>query len=162
MPHIIWTRYFLMAQGFIIDDNIVHRDNKSSMLLEKNGQGSSGKRTRHINICYFFITDRINAKELSIKFRPTEMMVTDFYTKPLQGKLFRLFRSIILNIDDRSVNDFYDQFDTVTKINATESQECVEKNSPKLKSELKKEKLNIRDIEQKKNRVTYADVVKRH
>ena len=74
-----------------------------------------------------------------------EMMVADFYTKLLQGKLFWLFRSIVLNLVDRSVNDFYDQCDTVTKTKATESQECVEKNSPKLNYELKKEKVKYKE-----------------
>ena len=29
------------------------------------------------------------------------MLIADFYTKPLQGQLFRLFRSLILNLDDK-------------------------------------------------------------
>ena len=37
------------------------------MLLERNGKASSGKRTWHINICCFFITDRVNMKEVEIK-----------------------------------------------------------------------------------------------
>ena len=53
MPPICWTRYFLEAQGYCVDDNILYQDNKSSILLEKNGKASSGKRTKHMNICYF-------------------------------------------------------------------------------------------------------------
>jgi hypothetical protein len=33
------------------------------MLLEKNGKASSGKRTKHINIRYYFVTDRISKGE---------------------------------------------------------------------------------------------------
>ena len=47
------------AQGYWLDDNILYQDNKSSILLEMNGKASSGKRTNHINIRYFFITDRV-------------------------------------------------------------------------------------------------------
>jgi hypothetical protein len=36
------------------------QDNKSSILLEKNGKASSSKCTKHINIRYFFITDRVS------------------------------------------------------------------------------------------------------
>lgn len=57
MPQVLWTWYFLMAQGYDVDDNIVYQDNQSTMLLEKNGKASSSKRTRHINIRYFFVTD---------------------------------------------------------------------------------------------------------
>ena len=57
MPIIIWTRYFLLEQGYGVVENLLLQDNKSSILLERNGKASSGKRTRHINIRYFFITD---------------------------------------------------------------------------------------------------------
>ena len=53
MPPICWTRYFLEAQGYCVEDNILYQDNKSSILLETNGKASSGKRTKHINIRYF-------------------------------------------------------------------------------------------------------------
>ena len=59
MPAICWTRYFLEAQGYKVRDNILYQDNKSAILLEKNGKASSSKRTKHINIRYFFITDRV-------------------------------------------------------------------------------------------------------
>ncbi len=84
MPIMLWTRYFLLSQGYGIVENLLLQDNKSSILLEQNGKASSGKRTRHINIRYFFITDRANMKEISIGWCPTKTMVADFMTKPLQ------------------------------------------------------------------------------
>ena len=36
MPHMLWTRYFLEAQGYGIDGDIFYQDNMSAMLLEKN------------------------------------------------------------------------------------------------------------------------------
>ena len=50
----------------------------------------------HINICYFFITDRVNMKELTIEWCPTKQMVADFMTKPLQGSRFRHLRDYIM------------------------------------------------------------------
>jgi hypothetical protein len=38
MPAICWTRYFLQAQGYGVHENIVYQDNKSAILLEKNGK----------------------------------------------------------------------------------------------------------------------------
>ena len=95
MPIVLWTRYFLMAQGYRVTENLLLQDNKSSMLLERNGKASSGKRTRHINIRYFFITDRVNMKEVEIKWCPTKDMVADYMTKPLQGSHFRRLRDLI-------------------------------------------------------------------
>ncbi len=45
MPMVVWSCYFLMPQGCGITQNLLLQDNKSSMLLEKNGKASSGKRT---------------------------------------------------------------------------------------------------------------------
>ncbi len=47
---IVWSCYFLMAQGYGVTQNLLLQDNKSSMLLEKNGKASSSKPTWHINI----------------------------------------------------------------------------------------------------------------
>lgn len=49
LPLIIWSRYFLMAQGQLVLDTLVHQDNQSAMLLERNGRSSCGRRARHIN-----------------------------------------------------------------------------------------------------------------
>jgi hypothetical protein len=98
MPAICWTRYFLEAQGYKVNDNILYQDNKSAMLLEKNGKASSSKRTKHINIRYFFITDRIANGDLSIEWCPTLDMIGDYMTKPLQGALFCKFRDLIMGV----------------------------------------------------------------
>ena len=50
MSLILWTRYFLEAQGYGVDDAIIYQDNKSTILLEQNGRASSTRRTRHLNI----------------------------------------------------------------------------------------------------------------
>jgi hypothetical protein len=89
MPAICWTRHFMKSQGYTVNDNIAYQDNKSSILLEKNRKALSSKRTNHINICYFFITDRIQNNELLVVWCPTGNMIADFATKPLQGALFK-------------------------------------------------------------------------
>ena len=47
---VIWNRYFLKEQGYIIHDNIIYQDNKSAIKLENDGRQLSSKKTRHINI----------------------------------------------------------------------------------------------------------------
>jgi hypothetical protein len=101
MPLVLWTRYFLEAQGYEVRENKVFQDNKSAILLEENGKRSSSRRTRHINIRYFFVTDRIQAKELTVEYCPTEDMIGDMFTKPLQGSKFRAFRDAVLNNKSR-------------------------------------------------------------
>jgi hypothetical protein len=98
MPLVLWTRYFLCAQGYDVKENKVFQDNLSAILLEKNGRKSSSRRTRHINIRYFFVTDRMQSKELSVEYCPTGNMLADMFTKPLQGSPFRKFRAAVLNL----------------------------------------------------------------
>jgi hypothetical protein len=98
MPAICWTRYFMKAQGYGVKDNVLFQDNKSSILLEKNGKASSRKRTKHINIRYFFITDRAKKEEVSVVWCPTGDMIGYFATKPLQGAIFHKFRDQIMEV----------------------------------------------------------------
>ena len=97
LSKVIWTRRFLEAQEVPINENNLHRDNTSAMRLETNGKASSGKRTRHFHIKYFYITDLIERKELSTKFCPTDRMTADYMSKPLTGPKFDKFRNEIMN-----------------------------------------------------------------
>jgi hypothetical protein len=99
LPQILWTRYFLEAQGYGVEESIIYQDNQSAILLAKNGRASSSKRTRHINIRYFFVADRISSKDVKVEYCPTGEMIADYFTKPLQGTLFRKFRDFIMNCD---------------------------------------------------------------
>jgi hypothetical protein len=98
MPSILWTRNFLESQGYGVRENIVYQDNRSAILLEKNGKASSSKRTKHINIRYFFVTDMIRKKKMSVEWIPTGDMVADFWTKPSQGALFKKHRDLIMGV----------------------------------------------------------------
>ena len=44
LPQILWTRYFMERQGYKVEDNILFQDNKSAILLEKNGKTYSTKK----------------------------------------------------------------------------------------------------------------------
>jgi hypothetical protein len=97
---ILWTKLFMEAQGYVVEENIIYQDNKSSILLEKNGRKSAGKRSRAINIRYFFVTDHVKKGNVTIEYCPTDEMIADFMTKPLQGEKFRYFRDAILGEQD--------------------------------------------------------------
>jgi hypothetical protein len=69
-----------------------------TMKLEINGKKSSGKRTRHFSIKYFFITDLIKRQEVKVDYCPTGSMLADYMTKPLIGIKFEKFRKDIMNL----------------------------------------------------------------
>ena len=79
LPQALWTKYFLECQGYGTD-TIMYEDNQSTTRLAQNGKFSIGQRTRHINIQYLFITDRIARNEDAIQYCPTKKMVADYFT----------------------------------------------------------------------------------
>ncbi len=82
---ILWTNYFIRSQGYQIDNTLVYQDNQSAFLLKTNGNQSSGKRAQHMNIRYFFLTDRIKKGEMTMGYCPATDMIGHHFTKPLQG-----------------------------------------------------------------------------
>jgi hypothetical protein len=84
------------AQGYGINSNVLYQDNKSTILLEKNGKKSSGPHTRALNIHYFFLADQVEKGNVMIHFCPTEDMIADYMTKPLQGAKFLKFKKLIM------------------------------------------------------------------
>ena len=88
LPQILWTKQFLEEQGWLDSATMVYQDNTSSILLERNGQSSSTKWMKHMNIQYFYVTEQVKKKAIHVTHCPTEEMVGDFFTKPLQGSLF--------------------------------------------------------------------------
>jgi hypothetical protein len=101
LPLILWARYFIEAQGYSMEQNILFQDNKSTILLATNGRWSSSKRTKHIKSRYF----KVESGELSIEHRPTDQMWSDVLTKPKQGAAFRRDRAQLMNCDE----DYDDQ-----------------------------------------------------
>ena len=96
MSPLLWTKQFLEAQGIDVQENILHQDNKSTILLAENGRSSAGKHTRALNIRFFFIHDQINQGNLRVVYCPTRDMRGDYFTKPLQGAVFHDHRAFIM------------------------------------------------------------------
>jgi KUP system potassium uptake protein len=96
LPNTIWARMFLAEQGYELTENIFYQDNQSAIRLEKNGRASCGQKSQHINIRYFFMQDRFESEGISVVYCPTNEMLANFFTKPLQGSIFRKFRAVLL------------------------------------------------------------------
>ena len=86
----------MMAQGYEIKDNVSYEDNQSAIFMEMNSRNSCTGNSRHINIRYFWVKDRVANKEVRIEYLPTHLMLADFFTKPLQGETFRIVRAYIM------------------------------------------------------------------
>ena len=96
VPFNVWFRMYMEAQGYFFDKNLIYQDNQSAIRIEKNGRNSCTGNSRHIHIRYMFTKDRIEKGEFEIEYCPTEHMLADYFTKPLQGSLFHRFRDVIM------------------------------------------------------------------
>ena len=72
------------------------QDNKSAILLQKNWPFSTGKGSKYINVRHFFVVDKFKNREVKIVYCPTEKMIADYNTKPLQGLLFYYFSNSVV------------------------------------------------------------------
>jgi len=100
----------LKEQGYE-SETTFYQDNTFAMLLllviEKNGKESSSKRTRHINIRYFFIKDWIDKGYLTMEYCPTNDTIGDYPSKALQGRKLKKHKALIMghkSIPSRSMS----------------------------------------------------------
>jgi hypothetical protein len=98
LPTVQWAKRFMAEQGYDLPTEI-KEDNRSTMLLMKNGRLSSGKRTKHLEIRYFFVKDLLDRGIITLSHCLSGNMIADFFTKPIQGQRFQVLRNLILNID---------------------------------------------------------------
>ena len=103
LPYNLWLIMFLKEQGYEIANNVIFQDNKSAILMEKNERNSCTGNSRHINVRYFWVKDRIDKGEVRVEYLPTHLMLADYYTKPLMGSKFNLLREYIMGW--RAVSD---------------------------------------------------------
>ena len=103
MTFVMWMKHLFESQVRLINidsplkplgSNVsIEQDNTNAIQLERNGWKSSSKRTKHINVQYFYITDKLKAGDVGrIIYKPTGDMESDFFTKALQGKAFHAHR----------------------------------------------------------------------
>ena len=91
----LWSQYLIEGQGYPATPITVFQDNQSTIKLMENGRPTS-ELTRHIRIGYFWVHDLIIKKIIKLVYCPTEFMIADIITKPLQGALFRTMRDRIM------------------------------------------------------------------
>ena len=107
LPFAVWILYFLKEQGYTLKTKKLMQDNQSTIKLLKNGKKSAGKQSRHIDIRFFWTADRLKAHDIEVEYCPTECMLGDFFTKPLQGSLFRDMRDVIMGHKHSDILDPY-------------------------------------------------------
>mmetsp|Transcript_7320 Transcript_7320/g.10353 ORF Transcript_7320/g.10353 Transcript_7320/m.10353 type:complete len:203 (+) Transcript_7320:1816-2424(+) len=85
------------CQGIHVKALYIEQDNKSTLSMIQNGR-ATGPTSRHINIRFFWLNDRVANGEVTMRYVPTEEMTSDLLTKHMEGKLFYKHRKTLLNI----------------------------------------------------------------
>lgn len=128
MTFVLWMKHFLAEQVRSLPlssqlhslgkETIIEQDNTSAIQLERNGWTSSSKRTKHINVRYFFVTNRLGDGDVTkVVYKPTELMESDFFTKALMGKSFYTHRETLTSLKGIDEYELYHTYKEET--NAT-------------------------------------------
>ena len=120
MTFVMWMKHFFQLQVEGLNNPklnqygkhiIIKQDNTSAIQLERNGWKSSTKRTKHIDVQYFYITDQLKKGTISeVVYKPTEDMTSDYLTKALQGKLFIKHRKTLMGLEGIDEYQFYRKY----------------------------------------------------
>jgi hypothetical protein len=78
----IWMTRILKDLNQIVNTVVMYEDNQSCIHMLKNG---NNLRTKHIDTKYHFVRELVKTKAISVEYCPTENMIADMLTKPLEA-----------------------------------------------------------------------------
>ena len=84
IQEVIWIRNLLKELGFDTQTTTVYEDNMGAIAVSKNPEHHG--RTKHIDVRYHFIRERIESSEISVTYCPTQLMTADMLTKGLPSQ----------------------------------------------------------------------------
>ena len=71
----------------------MNEDNQGAIELSKNPRFHN--RTKHIDVAYHFIREKVNDKSIDVKYCSTDQMLADVMTKSLPRQTFQKFRDML-------------------------------------------------------------------
>jgi hypothetical protein len=85
--YIEWSRELLEELGYPQGKVPIYVDSTCAMQMLKQGTGSF-KRAKHIKVRFFWLKDLIEEELIELIYTPTDELVADILTKPLNGEKF--------------------------------------------------------------------------
>ena len=100
----VWLKVFLGELGEMTSDEAIkmYEDNQGSIALAKNPEFH--KRTKHIDIRYHFVREKVALGEVVLEYCSTQDMLADMLTKPIAAVQFENLRDR-LGIKDAAANE---------------------------------------------------------
>jgi hypothetical protein len=97
LSQILWTKNFLSSLGWHSGSHAtLEQDNTGAIRNLLRGQGDSQSRLKHMDVRYFTITRYIDSGDIVVEWVPTDEIIADVLTKPLQGSQFYALRAVLL------------------------------------------------------------------
>ena len=88
----VWLRRLLSDLGVNCSQpTVIHEDNQGAIAIAKNPVGH--KRTKHIDIKYHFVREKVLDGTIGLQYCPTEEMLADILTKPIGKERFQRLRT---------------------------------------------------------------------
>lgn len=79
---VLWLRHLLSEIGFPqLNPTLIYCDNQSCLALTKNSRFHD--RSKHIELRYHFLRQKVEDKEIIFEYTPTTTMWADIFTKAL-------------------------------------------------------------------------------
>jgi hypothetical protein len=92
---IMWLRQLLNELGYPpTSPTLLFEDNKSAIHIVTNGNDKG--RTKHMDVRCHLIRELVKTNIIQIHYQPTETMIADILTKPLDPKLFTTLQAKLL------------------------------------------------------------------
>ena len=67
LPYHIWMENFMKYQGYTLKKKYLYQDNQSAIKMEQNGRNSCTGNSRHVDIRFFFVHDRVKTGKLKVQ-----------------------------------------------------------------------------------------------
>ena len=96
VPFNIFISLFMEGQGCPLKSYVPYQDNRIAIFMERNGRSSCNGNSCNVFIGYFFVKDKQDKDQFSIDYCPTWKILDGYFTKPLKGILFNVFRKMIV------------------------------------------------------------------
>jgi hypothetical protein len=93
LGYIIWTRNWMMAQGYRNEPATIYQDNQACIKMTKSLV--CGSKSRHIKIEHHYIRELVDSKQVVVVYCPTSEMVADLLTKNLPKPVFEYLRNVM-------------------------------------------------------------------
>ena len=88
----VWLRRLMNDLGNrMMLPTLIYEDNQGAIQPSRNPKFHN--RTKHIDVCYHFVRERVTSKEVGVDYCPTQDMVADIIMKGLRKVTFEKFRN---------------------------------------------------------------------